>query len=232
MNTRVVPQALPRDGSDGLDELQRRWDAWLLAAVAALVGLGLVMVVSASTSSAARASGDPLYYLWRQGLFVLFGLAAAAVTLRIRVAVWARTGPSLLLVGMALLLLVLVPGIGREVNGSMRWIGLGPFNLQPSEPVKLFVILYVAGYLVRRAAEVRARLWGFVKPVALLSIIAGLLLLERIYGATVVLVALRCRLGLSGVPCWPRLANIPLALGNTLGSRLCVELRISLPRQV
>ena len=217
MNTRVVPQALPRDGSDGLDELQRRWDAWLLAAVAALVGLGLVMVVSASTSSAARASGDPLYYLWRQGLFVLFGLAAAAVTLRIRVAVWARTGPSLLLVGMALLLLVLVPGIGREVNGSMRWIGLGPFNLQPSEPVKLFVILYVAGYLVRRAAEVRARLWGFVKPVALLSIIAGLLLLEPDYGATVVLFATALgMLFLGGVPFWS-FAGWVAVIGSLLG---------------
>ena len=88
-----------------------------------------------------------------------------------------------------LLALVLVPGIGREVNGSMRWIALGPVNLQPSELVKVFGVLYLAGYLVRRSDHVRSRLSGFFKPIILMSLIALLLLAEPDFGATVVLFA-------------------------------------------
>ena len=201
MNARVLPQALPRESTDAMEELLRRWDVWLVVAALALIGLGLVMVASASTSPASRATGDPLYYLWRQGTYVIIGLVGAAAAIHLHVAGWARLGVPLLLFGVGLLVLVLVPGVGRVVNGSMRWIGFGLFNLQPSEPMKLFVILYMAGYLVRRAAEVRASLWGFFKPVVMLGLIALLLLLEPDYGATVVLFATALgMLFLGGVP--------------------------------
>ena len=216
MNARPMPQALPRETADPLDGLQHRWDVWLLVTVVALVGLGVVMVASASTSQAARATGDPLYYFWRQGFYALVALAAGGMATRLAVAGWARLSAPLLLFGMLLLTLVLVPGIGREVNGSMRWIGFGVFNLQPSEPMKLFVVLYMAGYLVRRAHEVRASLVGFIKPVVVLALIALLLLLEPDYGATVVLFATALgMLFLGGVLL--AFAGWVLAIGGLLG---------------
>ena len=92
-----------------------------------------------------------------------------------------------LFLGFALLIAVLIPGIGREVNGSWRWIAVGPINVQPSELAKLFVVGYLAGYLVRRQEEVRESLWGFAKPFLVLLPMAFLLLLEPDFGATVVM---------------------------------------------
>jgi cell division protein FtsW len=92
------------------------------------------------------------------------------------------------MVGISLLLLVLMPGIGREVNGSTRWMSLGIINLQVSELVKLFVVVYMAGYLVRQGDEVRTSMRGFLKPMALLAVISVLLLCEPDFGATAVIV--------------------------------------------
>jgi cell division protein FtsW len=113
---------------------------------------------------------------------------------------WQRLSGLLLLAAFALLVLVLLPGIGREVNGSMRWIGFGAFNVQPSEIAKLFVVIYLAGYLVRRQAEVRESWAGFFKPFVVLLPMAGLLLLEPDFGATVVMMgAAAAMLFLGGV---------------------------------
>ncbi len=192
--TQAVPLERARAGGPS-------WDPWLIGCTTALLGLGLVMVASASVAIADRELGRPLFYLWRQGLFVAAGLLAAAVVLRLPLAFWRRAGGVLLLLGILLLGLVLVPGIGRVVNGSMRWIAMGPANLQPSELVKLFMTVYLAGYLVRRGEEVRASFSGFVKPMLVLVGIAGLLLLEPDYGATVVLFAtVLGMLFLGGVP--------------------------------
>ncbi|MCY1212149.1 putative peptidoglycan glycosyltransferase FtsW [compost metagenome] len=103
-------------------------------------------------------------------------------------AFWQQHGPRLMLVAFVLLVLVLLPGIGREVNGAKRWIGFGLFNLQPSELAKLFTVMFIAGYLVRRQDEVREKLTGFIKPMLVLGPIAVLLLAEPDFGATVVLV--------------------------------------------
>ncbi len=162
-------------------------DPWLLGAIMLLMGLGLVMVGSASMEIAERAFGQPWHYVIRQSLFLMLGLAAAFVVLQSRLVYWERGGPLLLLFGLALLLLVLLPGVGKEVNGSVRWIPLGIINLQVSELVKLFVIVYLAGYLVRRGDEVRSSAKGFLKPMALLVVVAGLLLLEPDFGASVVI---------------------------------------------
>ena len=128
-----------------------------------------------------------MYYFQRQALFVGLGLVCAWLTLKVDLRVWRRMSPLLLVFGMGLLALVLVPGIGHEVNGATRWMRIGVFSLQPSELMKLYLALYLAGYLVRRSEEVRSVLSGFLKPIAVLSLIAGLLLLEPDYGATVVL---------------------------------------------
>ena len=180
---------------------QAGMDRTLLGAAGALVVLGLVMVASSSITMADRSLGNPLYFFWKQlavlGVAVVLSIAA----IRLGLGVWERWGGPLLILGMILLAIVLLPGVGREVNGSTRWIQLGPVNFQPSELMKLFFVVYMAGYLVRRSPEVRTTLWAFFKPVVLLALIAVLLLLEPDYGATVVLFATALlMLFLGGVP--------------------------------
>jgi len=164
-------------------------DVWLLGAVAALLIFGLVMVASASVSLADRQFGQPFYYAWRQFLFVGAGVAISAAVFRTRLVYWEKGGVVLLIAGAAMLVTVLIPGVGRQVNGSTRWLHLGIFNLQASELVKLFVIVYLAGYLVRRGEEVRTTLKGFLKPLGILTVLSVLLLLEPDFGTTAVMFA-------------------------------------------
>ncbi len=115
----------------------------------------------------------------------------------------------LLLATLLLLMLVLVPHIGRSVNGSRRWLAFGPFSLQVSELVKLAVVLYMAGFLVRREAEIRNRISGFIKPMVLLALVGVLLLLEPDFGATMVIgCTILALMFLAGVRIWQFLALI------------------------
>lgn len=183
----------------------------LLAGCLALLGLGLVMIASASSEVAAAQSGNPLYHMIRHLVYLALGTGAALVTLLVPMSLWQRYSGTLLLVAVVLLILVLLPGIGREVNGAKRWIGFGIFNLQPSELAKLFSVMFIAAYLVRRQEEVREKLTGFIKPMLVLGPIAALLLAEPDFGATVVLVgAAIAMLFLGGVNL---LRFIPLAAG-------------------
>jgi len=159
----------------------------MLAGCLALLGLGLVMITSASSEVAAVQVGNTFYYMVRHLVYLVIGLVAGGVVMLIPLDTWQSMGGKLLLAAFGVLVLVLVPGIGREVNGSMRWIGFGAFNVQPSEIAKLFVVIYLAGYLVRREDEVRRRWVGFLKPIIVLIPLAGLLLLEPDFGATVVM---------------------------------------------
>ena len=172
----------------------------LLAGCLALLGLGLVMITSASSEVAAAQSGTPLYHMVRHLVYVAIGLVAGGLTLLIPMSFWQNASWKLLIAGFVLLLLVLVPGIGREVNGSMRWIGFGMFNVQPSELAKVFAVIFLAGYLVRRQEEVRESWMGFFKPFVVLMPMAFLLLMEPDFGATVVLMgAAAAMLFLGGV---------------------------------
>ena len=178
-------------------------DLYLLGAALALICLGWVMVGSASVALADSRFQQPAYYLWRQGIFLLLGLGAAFWVWRIPLAFWEKIGPILLLFGLFLLLIVLIPGIGTEVNGSRRWLVLGPLRVQPSEMVKLFMVIYLAGYLVRRSYKVRSTLRGFLFPVGVFSVAGSLLLLEPDFGAAVVLFAtLLGMLFLAGARLW------------------------------
>lgn len=178
-------------------------DYWLPTAALTLLALGLVMVCSASITIAERELNQPFYYLIRQAAYVAAGLVLAFMVVRTRLVYWEKFAPLLLMLGILLLALVVMPGVGREVNGSMRWLGLGFINLQPSELVKLFFIMYLAGYLVRRREEVCASIHGFLKPVGVLALIAVLLLLEPDFGATVVITATALGiLFLGGVRLW------------------------------
>ena len=165
------------------------YDYWLIGVTLFLICLGLVMVASSSITIADRIYHRPLYFFWRQGIAVVLGLSAGLAILKIPLQVWQRLNVYMLLLGLVLLTIVLVPGIGREVNGSMRWIHLGVFNIQGSEYVKIFIIIYMAGYLVRQEEGIRTTLAGFLKPIAVVTFIAGLLLLEPDYGTAAVLFA-------------------------------------------
>jgi len=168
---------------------ERRFDMDLPLLVGSLcfLALGLVMVTSASMEVAAGRLGDPLYYMNRQIVYLVIGLLAMAATLAVPVRLWEQFRFPLLFLGFALLLAVLIPGIGREVNGSWRWIAVGPINVQPSELAKLFAVVFLSGYLVHRQAEVKEQWFGFIKPFMVLGPMAWLLIIEPDFGATVVL---------------------------------------------
>ncbi len=164
-------------------------DHALLIAVLALGLFGAVMIASASMAFAQETYNTPFYFVSRQLLFLAIGCAAGVLTFRLPLALWERYGPHLIIISLVFLLLVLVPGIGKEVNGSRRWIDLGLFTVQVSETVKLFVIVYLAGYLVRRGYLVQTTFGGFFRPLLLICAAGGLLLLEPDFGAAVVIVA-------------------------------------------
>ena len=161
------------------------WDFWLLGAIVGLLVLGLVMMGSASVSTAEKELGQPFYYVWNQLTFLLVAFALCWGVFHIPSRFWYRVSPQLLIIGMLLLLVVLI--FGREINGSTRWLDLGVFNLQPSELMKLFMVLFLAGYLVRRGDEVRSTVKGFLKPMLLLAVVGILLLMEPDFGAAVVI---------------------------------------------
>lgn len=162
-------------------------DMALLAVIVLLLGIGLIMVASSSISIAEKQMGNPFHYLQRQTLFVIAGMMAAAIMVTIPIKVWEKMGLMLVITSYVLLVAVLIPGIGKTVNGSTRWIPMGVINLQASEAVKLLMIIYMGGYLVRRGENVRESFRGFCVPMGLLAITAILLLLEPDFGATVVI---------------------------------------------
>jgi cell division protein FtsW len=165
------------------------FDRWIVGTVAALLLIGLVMVASASIGVSDREMGAPFFYFQRQLVYVVLGLAAAAVVVTIPTTVWEKYSMALLAIAFVLLVLVLVPGIGHEVNGSRRWVRLGFMNFQVSELARVMLLTYVASYAVRRTEELRSDFKGFGKPVVVLVVAAVLLLAEPDFGAATVLVA-------------------------------------------
>ncbi len=183
--TRLLLGGRDRRGAPSADTL----DWTLLGIVAALLLIGLVMLASASMSIAESRTGNPFHYFNRQLVYLLLGLLLGLLAFRVSLDRWQRSGPMLLGLGLALLLLVLVPGIGKEVNGSSRWLSLGVLNVQVSEVFKLCFIVYLAGYLLRRGEEVRNSFSGFLKPMLLVCLAAALLIFEPDFGATVIISA-------------------------------------------
>ncbi len=169
------------------------YDQLLLWATLILLGLGLVMVYSASIAiaEADKAVGhQSTYYLIRQGIFIAIGLSVAFVVFQVPVIVWQKIAPYLFLLGIALLILVLIPGVGRNVNGSQRWLSLFIFNLQPSELMKLFAAMYVADYAVRKSSQMDSFVRGFLPMVAVMVLVGFLLLREPDFGAFAVIAAI------------------------------------------
>jgi len=186
-------------------------DPVVLVSAGVLPVLGLVMVASASITVAAREFGAPWHFLVKQGAFVGLGIVTAWTVAQLPLARWQQLARPLLVVSLFLLALVLVPGFGRTVNGSTRWLELGAMGFQVSEAAKLAVLVYLADYVVRRATALRSTWSGFLSPLALIALAAFLLLMEPDFGAAVVLSACALTvLFLGGVP----LARFGLLVGT------------------
>ncbi|MGO2355151.1 MAG: putative lipid II flippase FtsW [Marinomonas foliarum] len=162
-------------------------DVVFVASVVAILALGMVMVSSASISISEDIHGHPYFFMVRQALYLIIGLISGWVLLSLPTSQLHKWGILMMGLSLILLILVLMPGIGKSVNGSRRWINLVVFNLQASEVAKVCMVVYVSGYLVRRADRVREGWVGFVLPLCLCSIFLLFLLFEPDFGASVVL---------------------------------------------
>lgn len=180
-----------RSTQSSLDmKLYHHCDVTLVISALFLLAVGLVMVASSSVEIADRATGDPLYYFKRQAIFAVLGVLAALLLTKIRLAYWENSGIALLFLMVTLLVLVLVPGVGRTAYGSTRWLALGPLGIQVSEVVKLLLVLYLAGYMVKHGRQIVESFAGIVKPMLVLIVLLTLLLLEPDFGAAIVLLAI------------------------------------------
>lgn len=164
-------------------------DSILLLSTLALIFVGLVMMTSASISSADNLFDNAFYYFQRQSIFITFGLILAFAVWHVPLSTWNTLRPILLAVGLLLLVVVLIPGVGQTVNGSTRWIRFGSINIQISEIVKIFTVIFLAGYLAKHQAILSESSKPIYLPVGLLMLIAFLLLLEPDFGAAVVIFA-------------------------------------------
>ncbi|MFZ5503587.1 MAG: putative lipid II flippase FtsW [Pseudomonadota bacterium] len=172
---------------------QAQFDTLLIWVLIGLLSIGLVMVYSSSiaTAEGSKFSGfNPTYYLSRHGLFIVVGLIAGLFAFQVPMPAWQNLAPYLFLLGAVLLVLVLIPHIGREVNGSRRWLPLLVANLQPSELMKLFAVLYAADYTVRKGRVGHSFNKAFLPMLAVMGLVGVLLLLEPDMGALVVILAI------------------------------------------
>ena len=210
-------RALPREGRAMLSyDPTLAWSALLLLAI------GVIMVYSASIAMAETAAYTgyrPWYFLARHAVYVAAGVAAGLVTFQVPLNVWQRLAPYLFIIGALLLVAVLIPGIGKAVNGSKRWLSLIVINLQPSEFMKLFVVLYAASYSMRKADFLHAEqplkhtlFRGFLPLLAVMIAISALLLQEPDFGACVVIIAIAFGILFLGGLDWRLLIGLSLLL--------------------
>jgi cell division protein FtsW len=165
-------------------------DFWILVPALLLVCCGLVMVGSASVAVAEGHGVNSWYYLARHAVFIVIGITIAMSLRIIPISFLERISRPMMLLAMLALLLVLVPGLGHTVNGSTRWLKLGFFNFQVVEAVKIMVVIYLAGYLTRKAEFVRSRFFDTLKPLILAGTLSVILLLQPDMGSAAVITAI------------------------------------------
>jgi cell division protein FtsW len=191
------------------------FDYAVVSVAGLLLTLGLIMVYSSSIAiaEAGRFTGyQPAYYLIRHSVFLFVGLMAGFVCFQFPMRFWEQAAPYLFCAGVVLLIAVLIPGIGREVNGSRRWISLGVSNLQPSELMKLFAVLYAADYTVRKAAHMNSFRKGFLPMLMVMLLTGGLLLREPDFGAFAVITLVAMGVLFLGGMNWKLFATLIVAL--------------------
>jgi cell division protein FtsW len=169
------------------------YDSSVLWVALLLLTFGVVMVYSASIAVAEASKftgGKSAYFLVRQASFLAASVLAGMVAFQVPTRWWQQGAPSLFLLGVVLLALLVVPGLGREVNGARRWLSLGIVNVQPSEFMKLFAVLYAADYTVRKSALMHSFKQGLLPMLAVMLVVGWLLLREPDFGAFVVITAI------------------------------------------
>ncbi|MCF6280934.1 MAG: putative lipid II flippase FtsW [Candidatus Polarisedimenticolaceae bacterium] len=185
----------------GADLRLPKLDYLLLTAAIALLCFGLIMVASASMSIADRNTGAPFHYVIRHLIALGLALVLSLLMFKISMKQWERSSTILYFVGLLMLAVVLIPGVGTTVNGATRWIRIGGFSLQTSEFMKLFLVIYMAGYVVRRQEELSYQLKGFIKPLILLLLAVFFIMEQPDFGTTAVLISVAMgMLFLGGVP--------------------------------
>ena len=190
-------------------------DYSLLWLAMSLLAIGLVMVYSASIAIAEAArytGGNGEYYLLRQAIFIALGVGVGIAAFQVPMKVWQQASPYLFLAGLLLLVIVLIPGIGREVNGSRRWIPLGFANLQPSELMKFLAVLYAADYTTRKAAFMHDFKKGFLPMATVMMLVGALLLREPDFGAFVVIISIAMGILFLGGLNWKVFAGLVVVL--------------------
>lgn len=201
---------LPMPQAQKRDEIAGAYDGVLMAVVLTLVGIGVVMVASSSLAISEGHGVEPLHYLHRHLFFLAVGLIGAVFLMRTELRALERRGSSLLILAFVLLTAVLVPGLGREVNGATRWIELRFFGFQAVEAAKLLLILWLASYMVRYREQLQDRFWGVFKPLAVVAMLGALLLAQPDFGSTVLLCAI------TGGMLWLGGARAPFLLAPAL----------------
>ena len=206
-----MPYAVAATLNASATQAPAEFDRGVVWVTALLLGLGTVMVYSASIAiaEAGRSTGNqPLYYLTRHVIYLAISVTAGLVAFQIPLRVWQRLAPYLFVFGLVLLVLVLVPGIGRKVNGAQRWISLVVFNLQPSEMMKVFAVLYAADYTVRKAAFMHSLRKGFMPMFGVMLLSGGLLLCEPDFGACAVITVIAMGILFLGGMNWKLFAGL------------------------
>lgn len=162
-------------------------DQLLMVSCLSLLSIGFVMVTSASLHLGVKMANDISHYPFKQLIHIIIGLIGSMICIQVPMKTWERLGQSLFIFGLALLLIVLIPGIGIKVNGSIRWLSILGLRIQVSEVVKFISVIYIAGYVTRHSDHVRQSAYGLLKPLMLFSVACVLLLLEPDFGSAVVI---------------------------------------------
>ncbi len=205
-----TPTLTQQHWSDGIN-----WP--LLTLVMALSSVGLVMVTSASITFAEETYNDAWYFAKHYVIYWTVGMIGAVLVAAVPATIWEKYGSLFLILALVLLTLVLIPGIGRKVNGSQRWLQLGPLGVQASEIVKFCVIVFYASFLARRGEETLQDWRGVFKPLLILGMMIFLLLLEPDFGASVVLAGtVMAMLFVAGVRLWQFVLLFVTALGGLM----------------
>jgi cell division protein FtsW len=184
------PAARTQAFQAGLMPVPVRLDVWVLIPALLLLSFGIVMVGSASIAIAEGQGASTYHYLFRHLVFIATGVSLALMLKVIPMAFLERMSRPMLTLSILLLLIVLVPGVGHTVNGSTRWISLGIVNFQVVEAVKLMVIIYLAGYLARKAQLVQSRFFDTFKPLLFAGLLSCILLLQPDMGSAAVITAI------------------------------------------
>ncbi len=207
------------------DSVAAPYDRVLLTLMGVMLTIGLVIVASASVPLSNKLFGHPYHFMLRHGIYIALGTIAFFSVLRIPTQRWHDHSFGLLLAGVLLLVVVLI--VGRSVNGSTRWIAIGPINIQPAELAKLFFFCYMASYLVRRHEEVRESFKGFLKPLFMLAVFASLLLIQPDLGTVIVMfVTVVGMLFLAGAGIYNFAALLSLGVSLIVGLAVTSEYRL------